>query len=193
MAAGDLTTVDYVRSIGDLGTSNLNDQKLAGMVSAASQFIRTYTGRDFAVTTYSEIRDGNGGTELFLAHGPATSVSSLTINAGLPIAAQAAEGQQGRFLVPPGNVLALTGYAFSKGRKNVRVTYTAGSATIPADIAQACAEIVLQAFKRLKRGPDVQTETITPGGGETFSFKLDDIPATAKATLNRYRRTASLA
>jgi hypothetical protein len=190
VATGDLTDVSAVKNWRQGSATSVNDSEIAVLITAVSADIRRFTNRDYGLgaTTYSEIRDGSGGSELFLADGPAASVVSLAVNT-TPIPAQTADGQPGYYLVNDGEVLALWGWRFSKGRKNVRVSYTA-NAGLPADIVQACNEIVVSSLLRGARGPDMRVQTTAPGGAQSFVFSTDDLPAWAKSVLQGHMRVA---
>lgn len=187
MPAGDLCSTSDVKAFSQIAGSQ-GDTEIAYLVTAVSAWVKTYTNRDFVSKSYSEIRDGNGTAELFVRNGPVTAVSSLTID-GTTISAQSADQQPGYFIEDTGDVIALFGYRFCRGRKNVRVTYTAGSNTIPADLAQAVIEIVAAAYKRGPRGPEQKTQSEQ---GQVFSYDLADIPAVAKTILARWQRVVPL-
>lgn len=185
MAAGDLTTAAKVKAwIGkaDAGA----DTVLADLVTEASSAIAKYCGRAFISQAFSEIRDGSGGTELFLRNNPASAISSLTVDA-VPILAQPADGQPGYFLVNS-ELLCLSGYRFTRGRKNVRVSGTGGYSAIPADVAQACIELVAAAYQRGGRGgPELQVKSLAVGG-EALTFRIEDLPTSIKGRLQRHRQ-----
>lgn len=185
----DLCTLSDTKALAGKSAVAGDDAVWSALITSASDFIRVYTGRDYAALTYSEIRNGSGGTELFLRDGPATSITSLAV-CGIAIPAQPADGQPGYFLDDTGNVLCLSFYRFIRGRKNVRVTYAAGSATIPPAIAQACKEIVCWAKSRGPRA-DQSTQSLGPDGAQTFAWSMADLPATAKLILDQARRVAS--
>lgn len=181
--AGDLTTIADVRAWSQGGMPA--DAELDRVIAAASQFIRTATGWPFGMgtKTYNEIRNGSGGTSLFLAN-PAATMTSVVVDAGTPIPAQVTNGQPGYFL--DGQELCLQSYAFTRGRKNVRVAYS-GDAGAPLDLKQACVEILVAACKRGKRGPELQSES-SEVGRITTAFSLKDCPAFAKAVIQQYTR-----
>lgn len=183
----DLTTVADVKSASGIGAGTTNaDAVLARLVTAASGFIADVTDRSFgAVLTVNEIRNGAGGTELFLYEAPVVSVTSLAVDT-FAIPAQASDGKPGYFMATL-STLALFGYEFTRGRRNVRVTYTAGYASVPFDVAQACIEIVIAAYRRSARGPDVVSENI-PTSGANFSFSQKDMSPFASTVLEKYRK-----
>ena len=64
MATGDLTTLDNVKAwFSPPLTTTTDDTLLTRLVTAASQFIQTWLGRTIAETSYSETRNGQGGTQ----------------------------------------------------------------------------------------------------------------------------------
>jgi hypothetical protein len=75
MAAKDLITLDraYLNLQGVTGVDNL----IQTLVTAASDAIRKYCRRDFLVTSYDELYDGNGGCTLMLRQYPIQSVKSV--------------------------------------------------------------------------------------------------------------------
>ena len=189
MAAGDLTTVAAVKAYGGITAPSAADANLQTLIAAVSTFVGNFTQRKFASAAYSEVRNGTGGTELVLANPPVTAVTSLSID-NTPIPSQPAAFQPGFFLVGT-NVLALYGYTFTRTKRNVYVSYTAGYVTVPLDIAQACNEIVVASYRRGVRGPDIDSHTsqITH---ETTHFKLDEFPPAARQVLDFYRRIVPL-
>jgi hypothetical protein len=185
--AGDLTTKEDVKAAAQ-SVGLPVDAEIDRVIAAASAFIRSVTGWPFGMgsQSYSEIRSGSGGRELFLKS-PVTTVTSVVVDAGSPIPAQVANGQPGWFL--DGQLLVLEGYTFTRGRKNVRVSYS-GDAGAPADLKQACVEIALAACKRGKRGPELQSES-SEVGRVTTSFSLKDCPAFAKGIIQQYMRVVA--
>jgi hypothetical protein len=188
VATGDLTSVVNVQA--QAGMKDAAAAVLATLITQASSFIATATDRSFSGTVSKmEIRNGSGGTELFLADGPVASITSLSIDAK-PIPAQPADGQPGYFLVNS-ELLCLSGYVFTKGHRNVRVAYAAGYTATPKDVEQACVELVVSAYRRVPRGPDMQSETI-PASGAVVSFSLKDVPAYAARVIDQYRKVVPL-
>lgn len=133
MAAGDLTTVAKVREYLKLEDS-LEDAYLATLVSAASAWMKSETGRDLLAANYVETFDGEGSSGLTLSNGPVASVTSVTVD-GDPVPVRATPSDAGWVL--RGDRLELVGYRFSRGVGNVTVSYRAGYEVIPEDLAQA--------------------------------------------------------
>jgi hypothetical protein len=66
-----------------------------------------------------------------------------------------------------------------------RVIYTAGFATVPEDVQEACAQWVAALFFQTKRDPGLSQETLLASGART---PFSTIPPGAKALLAPYRK-----
>lgn len=196
----DLTTVAAVQQWKQIaGTSGpasgAEAAELQLLITAVSAWITNYCSRNFVgVVAYSETRHGNGRDSMPLAEQPLVSITSLTIDNGAPIAQQSAPGQSGWFIPPRSgklgsNLVALKGYCFNRGRYNVQISYTAGWATVPVDVAQACIEIVTAAYKRGARDPALASQAVE---NQTTAFSQAAITPAAMAMLNPYRKVAPL-
>jgi hypothetical protein len=176
----DLTTVAAVQAfLTDLPTSDAN--LIQSLVSNASAFIQTYTSRSFISGTYTEVRDGNGRDSIALFNGPVSSVTSVTVD-NQTIPASPGWPQPGYSVDE--TCVWLRNYCFRRGRGNVTIVYTAGYASIPGDLAQACIELVVFKYKLRDK-----TGTVTEGmAQQTTSYSQKDMPASVKTVLDSYRR-----
>src|SRR5487761_205916 len=181
MATGDLTTLDNVKAwfAPPLMTTS-DDALLTRLVTAASAFIQTWLGRTIAQTSYSETRNGQGGTRLFLRNRPVVAVASLTVD-GVAIAPASGPGQAG-YLFDDSSVY-LAGHAFTRGQQNVTVAYTAGYAATPPELEQACIALVALRYKERDRIGQVSKNL----AGEVVSFAQKDMPADVQTLLDQYR------
>jgi hypothetical protein len=75
------------------------------------------------------------------------------------------------------------------GRTEWRVIYTAGFATVPEDVQEACAQWVAALFFQTKRDPGLADETLPASGART---PFSTIPPGAKALLQPYRKLSIL-
>ena len=78
----------------------------------------------------------------------------------------------------------MRGYVFTRRPQNVIVTYTAGYATTPPEIAQAAIELVCQRYRERNRIGEVSKAL---GSGETVSFSQKDMSEDVKTALLPYR------
>ena len=182
MATGDLTTLANVKAyISPPLVTTADDVLLSRLVTAASQFIQSWLNRTIASASYSETRNGGGGTRLFLRNRPVTAVASLTID-GVAIAPSAPAPTGDGYLFDE-NSLYLIGHCFSRGAQNVTVHYTGGFAATPPEIEQACIALVALRYKERDRIGQGSKNV----GGETVSFQQKDMPADVATILDQYR------
>ena len=193
MAFGDLCQLSDVTAWLQTGQNpfpSVDNALLTRLVTAASQFIQTWLQRQIAVTDWIEIRDGNGGQRLAFANFPVSQVWSLSID-GLTIPpAPAPGGITGGFgagYVFSPTELALRGYVFTRRAQNVSVTYTAGYASVPPDIVQACIELVCQRYRERARIGEVSKALIS---GETVTYSQKDMGDDVMTLLSQYRAVA---
>ena len=131
----------------------------------------------------NQIRDGTGGQRLAFANFPVTAVLSLSID-GLEIPPSPSDGGYGAGYVFSPTELALRGYVFTRRAQNVIVSYTAGFAATPLDIAQACIELVSLRYRERTHISEVSSAL---GGGETVTYSQQDMTDDVKLLLAQYR------
>lgn len=168
-----LTTVAKVKEyLGLTGTTE--DALLGGLVDWATDFVHSYCGRYFPQASYDEYYDGDGTDGLLLRQYPVVSVASVEIGGvQLDPASYALYAQLG--------LVRLKGGVFPRGKKNVRLQYTAGYSTIPKDLEQAAVELV--AIKYYDRGVD--RLGLEARGGTRY---LPQMPQEIRTVLDLYRR-----
>lgn len=182
MAVGDLTTLANIKGwfSPPLATTN-DDTLLTRLITAASQFIQAWLGRQLAIQSYTETRDGTGGQKLAFADTPVTAVSALSID-GQSIPPAPDPLSPGYVFSP--TMLYLRGFSFTPGVQNVSLTYTAGYAATPPEIEQACIELVALRYKERDRIGHVSKGV----AGETVTFTQKDMPPDVLTILNQYLR-----
>ncbi len=172
-------------------TPDANDTALlTRLISAASAYVETWCGRSFLSASYDQFYDGTGKRLLVLNNSPVSAVASVTVN-GLAIPAEPAPvpglPQSGfRFT---DTAVILDGYTFARGLANVEVVYTAGFATVPADVEQAVIDLVALRYRELDRiGMSSQAM-----GGETTAFTIRDMPPQVTTILSAWKRIVLMA
>lgn len=186
MAFGDLCALADVKAwlqTGQTAFPDTDDTLLTRLITAASQFIQSWLDRQIAPCDWQEFRDGTGGQRLAFANFPVTAVLSLSID-GLEIPAAPSDGGYGPGYVFSPTELALRGYVFTRRAQNVIITYTAGYAATPPDVAQACIELVCQRYRERTHIGEVSRAL---GGSETVSFSQHDMSDDVKLLLSQYR------
>ncbi|MBI2560299.1 MAG: phage gp6-like head-tail connector protein [Planctomycetes bacterium] len=173
-----LTTVVNVKAY--LGvTGSADDSLIENLIDRVTEFVQRYCNRKFIRSTYDEYYDGNGTVYLFLSSYPIVSVELLEIDAIAKASADYA-------IYADAGMIRLKDGKFSEGVLNVHVTYTAGYASIPKDLEQACTEIV--AMKYYNRGTEkfgVTVRNFGEGGAVSYASTL---PSEIKDVLDLFKR-----
>jgi hypothetical protein len=161
---------------------------------------QTWLARPLLSATYTEAYDGTGTNRLTLRNFPVTAITSLTVEtrpvnpAPNPLSVGYLFDEFGVYLsggdsmqvVTPQSPNVWAGSYFPRHSQNVQITYTAGYATVPDDINQACIELV--AFKFQQRNHvGVVTRSLN-AGGESVSYQQGFIPPEVQGILQVYRK-----
>jgi hypothetical protein len=84
----------------------------------------------------------------------------------------------------------IRGYAVPRKAGCVSLQYTAGYAVPPADLSQACIELVALRYRERGRIGEVAKAI---GGGQTVSYSQKDMSDSIKSLIQQYRRVAPIA
>jgi hypothetical protein len=191
VAFADLTTLADVKAwlqLGQQAFPSTDDALLTRLITAASQFIQSWLNRDLALQDWTEVRDGTGGHRLQFAVIPVSAVLSLVVD-GVVIPPAPPLSQQGwtAGYAFSSTQLILRGWCFTRRPLNVAMTYTAGYAATPSDVAQACIEFVALRYRERTRIGEVSKSL---GGAETVSYSQKDMSDAIKTLLNQFRMVA---
>lgn len=192
MAAGDLTVIANVQQWLPSGAGT-DTALLTRLISAESQRIQAWLSRTIASASYTDTYDGKNTLAMPLANFPVTAVASVTVD-GISIPAAPIPGPTTP--APSGYVFSATmlelvgggypfgSYRFTRGSQNIVVAYTAGYATTPLDIEQACIEQVCVRYMERQRIGQ-KSKSIQ---GEVVAFFTGDLTDSVKGMLQPYRR-----
>jgi hypothetical protein len=183
----DLTTLPNVKQW--LGVQSVaDDSLLSRLISASSDFITTWLGRDVTLQSYNSYRDGSDGNVMICRNYPVQSVSLLSIDGNVVPAAVFVSPWA---LPSPGFVfdqfsIMLVGgvYRFTRGYQNVYISYQAGYSTIPTEIEQAAIELISIRYKERDHIGQISKNI----GGEIISYSQKDITDSIQTTLGQYQR-----
>lgn len=132
MAAGDLTTLPT--ALNWLGLSSDVGGTIARLISAVSAQAQQFVSFQFASQSHDRFVDGKGTRAITLPDRPITAVSLVEL-IGRPVPARI--GSTPGYTFDKTRIMVDAPYEFSRGFSTARVMYTAGYATIPADVEQA--------------------------------------------------------
>ncbi len=211
MASGDLTSLADVKawlSTGGPGSPlpSFDDALLARLITAASQAIISWLGRPLLAADWIEVRDGLSGpfgpraARFAFAVTPASAVGLVVVD-GLtippippPAPAPPGQGAVSPYPSQAGYVFSATelvirGYYVPRKAQCVTIQYTAGYASVPADVAQACIEWVALRYRARTRIGELSRRI----GQEVVAYDHSDLPASLKMLLQPYRMVAPIA
>lgn len=194
-----LTTVADVKeslgiASGDSSWNNIIIRKINQATAMIEGFCNLPYGHHFKETTYTnEEFDGSGTNQLVLRMGPVTSVSSFQYrNTTENVSSWDDVDSEWYFSDLSAGVLDLLNTQ-TKNFNGYRITYTAGYATIPADLQEACVMLTSYLVDNLTSGTAVkrkregqrEVEYFQSGGSQNGSLieqlGIDDM-------LGRYMR-----
>jgi hypothetical protein len=138
-APNDLTTLDNALAWLDM-QNDVGPGVIARLITACSTQIQSYIGRTIVQQTYTGTFNGRGSRSLLMPNYPITAVSSVQVwTASIPARVL---GSVPGYTFDDKTVFLDHPYYFERGAQNVTIAYTAGYATIPLDIEQACIDAV---------------------------------------------------
>lgn len=195
-----LTQVNDVKSIIDIpaGTTTW-DQTFIELINSATVWMENYCGRGrFATTTYTnetydtDSEPGDEGLErwLYLNAYPVTAFTTIEYRTGTSTYASY-DSTAYETYAERGAIYFYGG--IPKGKKTVRVTYTAGyvinwstqgSHTLPHDLTHACRKLVLKEFSK-RKAQGLTSESV---GGASINWNEDLDPEIVQI-LSKYRRS----
>jgi len=164
MVATPYATTTEIRNYTRVGVAEMSDQAVTDMITAATSKIDRLTGRTWqeVKTETDQYYTGDGSNRLYLDNKDIASISALSINISptgttyttiTPARVRVLAGMGIIELQPNAEVPYFPSYINS-----VKITYTYGAATAPADIRQACRYLVAKAIKRdSELDPDFMT------------------------------------
>lgn len=172
-ALTSLVAVKEYLKIDDTDTSK--DALLEGLINAGSNIIENYCKRSFKEQTYTdEEYDGTGTKNLPLNNFPVSTITSIKIDGVL------IDVTEYKTRLSSGIVVRLDS-TWPEGIMNIKVSYTAGYASVPPDIELAAKHLVMFFYKM-----DVADFSRTFGDG--IVMRPEAIPPQIRVLLGPYRR-----
>lgn len=180
-----LTTLADLKSL--LGiTSTSHDALLSTLISTSTDFIQSYCGRTFQQTAHSQIEiDGQGSDSLILPNYPVDASASFVLQYRTSSLREASwETLDSKYyyvdwnegmIIRAGGSWRLPEGKFAKGKRNYRVTYTAGyylpgdvgyvgdgsqALDLPYDLQYVCQKLAGTIFSKRKGEAGVKAESI---------------------------------
>jgi uncharacterized phiE125 gp8 family phage protein len=169
----DLTTLANVKAWLGLSNNNTDDGLLDRLITSASNLIIELLDRGLKTQTYTnEVHHGSGTTGLCLRQYPVSAVASVSIDEIVYTTGFTFDDR----------IVYLSDKVFTSGKANIKVTYTAGYASVPFGIEQACVELVGVIYREKERIGHISKQL----GGETVTFNVADLPSRIKTSLHQW-------
>lgn len=160
--------------------------RIENLINAASLHANSHTKRKLLARDYTEDYDGQALNELVLNEYPVNSITSIYIDADRDFTSDTELTDDYYIYYDDIGVVVRTNGVFTKGRKNVRITYNAGLTTIPEDLKQSAAEMVLWLLKR-ETSNQIGVKSNTSPDGVNTAMELS-MPLSVRTVWDLYRR-----
>jgi hypothetical protein len=147
-----LTSVNNVKAYAGI-TGSTDDSLLASLVLSCDEAVKSLLlGRVLESANYTEVYDGSGREELVLKQRPVTAITEVKFDSDWGFGDDIEAETLADFQADSGTGIAYwRNGKWPRGRRNVRVKYTAGYATLPKDVVQAANIIVADWYVRAKQ------------------------------------------
>lgn len=187
--ANALTTLAMAKTYLKIPTLETSKDTLVEFwINVASQRLEQETNRKLLQQSITEYHHGRASNLLLLREWPIASLPYpqvfLDMASQFPPSSEIASSEI--HITDDANSLLLAGRQFPRGYHNIKVVYTAGYATVPPDLENACLWLVSW-YDAARENKDIGRESKTKGD-ETTSF-LQDAPKDVRDTLLNYKRT----
>lgn len=184
--ANALTTLAFAKTYLKIPTAEVSQDSIVEFwINAASDYLETATDRKFKSQSFTEIQHGRATNILILKHFPVTAITSFyTDSTGKYSGDQELVDLADYSIGEDQNCLIYNRY-FPRGYNNLKITYTAGYATIPSDLENACLWMVTYYHKMRESGDIGRT---SKGKGDESINILQEAPQDVKNTIMRYKR-----
>jgi len=190
-ASTDLATLTALRLyLGIDASDSGQDDLLDALIDYASERIESHCGRKFASESVVDYLDGTGTSRLVLSRRPVTALTGVYEDSDRVFGAEAELDSSDLVLHPERGIVDRVGGVFVRGRRNLKIAYTAGYATIPDDVALACVKLAAAWYAHARAGADgIRREKL---GDYDALYAAEALPVDVEAALAPYRehRTA---
>jgi len=177
----ELTTVDDFKTAFDIDTAE-HDTLIQRLITQLSAWCSTFCGRDFVAGDHTEYYDGDGSRTLFLRNYPINSIASIYDDPDRNYNAEdLIDSGDIEFYDDDGQVCLFNGIAFTNAKKNIKITYNAGYSTYPADLVNACENLVMADYIE-------HIASINTAVSDEIIYKPDKLRTTANEILERYKK-----
>lgn len=136
------TTADVIARVPSLA----NHPALAALVTSASAAVENHCRRTFGYSaSVVEFHNGDGWGRVWLSRLPVASITAIELSgSALDVASFGFNPETGELIWATGSTDYRHATPFPRGRRNVKVTYAGGYASIPGPVVEAVVQTVKQ-------------------------------------------------
>lgn len=173
-------------------TGSDQDAFLSNLVLRATQYIETYCNRKLASREFTEYYSGDGSNSILLPNTPITAVTQIKDDKSGQADFDYDDTDEndafsfeewGKLLLTDGDVFHSPGSTYPL--RNYKIVYTGGYATAPEELRQVCVELAAAKFYlKDKQRQGVASKSV---GGQTITYRPDDLSPAQKEVLEAYR------
>jgi len=188
-----LVSTTSMNSYLGITTSSTEESECDLLINAASTFAADYCQRGlddngvsrFLSTARTEYYDGDGTRSLHVLAYPISTVSTIYVDPDRAYAAGDLMDADNYVYYAMKGTVVTDGDVFSTGPKSVKITYTGGYTTVPADLQHAIKELVTFWYKR---NTDKRVGVTSVSVGDKGINYEPGVPESVLNVLKRYRR-----
>lgn len=181
-----LTTLAMMKTYLGIGVSDTSqDTLIEYFINVTSDAIERYTQRKLKQVSITEYQDGRNQDRLLLKEWPASKPSAVYSDSNWTFDSTTLI-DSASYDVTNETDLVLNSGVFPKGKRNIKVVYTAGYSTIPSALEHACilfTENIYMARSDRRNGVNSKSKS-----GENVTF-LDGMTAQIQQLLEPFVRT----
>ena len=161
---------------------------LAALITSASAIVENHCRRTFAYdAAVVEYLNGNGWGRVWLSRLPVASITAIEIGgSSVDVTSWGFNPETGELIWATGSTDYRHATRIPRGRRNVKVTYAGGYATIPAPVVEATVQVVQQLADAAKVSGVYQSEEIGDYKYTLASGTIYSLPPLAAQILAPY-------
>lgn len=174
-----LTTVPACKAFrGIPGDNQEHDAELARLIQAVQEYLENKCERVFEQATITEYFNGDGRQDcVIVARPPIVSVTNLWDD---PLRVYAAPLAAASYVIDDAEagIIRLDGMTFSKGLKNIKLTYVGGFAALRKDLEEAVMEMVWAGREKgVNNLVGVRSRSVADGSVQYVNLAWDSLAA----------------
>lgn len=183
--ANALTSVAVAKDhLGIPASDPSQDGRVERFINVCSDRIANYCNRQLTSGAVTEKVHGGMNNMLMLKEWPVTSIQSVSVDLSGQFSEDTVIEPSRYRIIDDGTVVYDSVFPYGYG--NVQVIYTAGYATVPADLEMACL-LFVEWLYRFRNTGSIGRSAISKGDESTTI--LQDIPGIIKSMIDPFRRT----